>query len=142
MEKGEVDEMATSLRTLAEIISLCRERPDLSQIAQARLNEIAAKHSEPTASTLAQPPFRYKADIAIAECNSRRRKEGRDWLTIRAVQRRQIRTLLGKKLGIGFEGDKPPKKRDDVMKWFDDHWTEVQDPFLRILESNDLCSFK
>lgn len=132
--------MTRSLEVLSQILLLCRNRPDLSQLAQTRLNEITGRLGQNGGGV--QPAYRYQAEKALAECNARRKKDGRGIVKMQSVNLRDVCKILSKRLGIAFDGGKPPKKRDDVMKWFDEHWTEVQDPFLRILDSTNPCAFK
>ncbi|OHT00399.1 hypothetical protein TRFO_32937 [Tritrichomonas foetus] len=123
MEENEYD-------LISSIMKLCKDNPELSNHAVARLSEIIRSFDPNSEITEQNAPGCAKRDIM--QHIKDKEKEG-IFIKLKSIMLRDIAATLAKNYDIPYNG-KVVKKKCDLFKWFEENWNKIRDPFFILMD--------
>ena len=125
-ETRESNDLQETLGIISEIITICHNNPDLTSVATHRLNELIYYFDSKTGAI--QMGNKSRAERAI-EDHLLLLKKNHKPIKPTSIVYRDIAIFLSKKHDLPFD-PKVIKKKTDLIQWFNDNWTTIQDQFF------------
>ena len=121
-----------TFKALADILVLCRKRPELIDYTKQRLSEILRK-VDPTMNIGEHTtPGNAKREIM----NHIKSKEvSGEPIKLKSTILREIAATISRTYDIPFN-PKQTKKKCDIFKWCDENWTKIKEPFFILLDKH------
>jgi hypothetical protein len=124
----EDSDSSRSILILSQILNLCKDRPDLVQVAQNRLRDIIDQCDGQHTPIVGQPHVEKVIRDHIQHMKTAERKD----IKINVIMLRDIAQVLAKKHHLDFK----LKCKKDIYDWLADKWSELEMEFFTMLDGH------
>jgi hypothetical protein len=115
--------------TVAEILTICKDDPSLTQVAEEKLEEILARFELADASMTPAGRAQREIDDYLAELRRTKSKDVRPT----SVNYRDFSRWAARRYDLPLD-PKQTKRKEDIMQWLSEHWDKVRSDLFTFFE--------